>query len=96
MTKTGSTIHEIIDLLQGQQHVVNNRKAYSAKDARFRTLKEGEINGCKSCLHKCESNCNIVDTGITDHTTCHFQVGSSQSQTRGNNITMDIEDLFKS
>lgn len=96
MTKTGSAIYEIIDLLQGQRPVVNNGKAYSAKDAGFRERIEGEITGCNSCLHKCGKSCNIVDALTTELTTCKFQAGSSQSPTRGNNITMDIEDLFKS
>ena len=102
MTKTGSTIHEIIDLLQGQQPVVNNGKAYSAINAGFRSLEKDEIDGCNSCLHKCGATlCNIVDSDVSSTTTCNFQKSSSTStskstSTRGNNITMDIEDLFKS
>jgi len=98
MTKTGSTIHEIIDLLQGQQPVVNHGKAYSAIDANFRQLVEDEIDGCHSCFHKCgASSCKIVDSDVSSTTTCNFQKNSQKSpSTRGNNITMDIEDLFKS
>lgn len=94
MTKSGGALNNLIDIFQGQQPVVNNGKAYSAIDANFRKLVEGEINGCNSCFHKCGANtCNIVDALITDLTTCDAQKNKKTSR---NNITMDIEDLFKS
>ena len=97
MTKSGGALNNLIDIFQGQQPVVNNGKAYSAIDAGFRQLIKDEISGCNSCFHKCGANlCAIVDAPITEFTRCNFQVGSSQSKSRGNNITMDIEDLFKS
>jgi hypothetical protein len=103
MTKSGSAFTEIIDLLQGQPPIVNNGKAYSAIEARFRELREDELDGCNSCLHNCgATSCKIVDSDVSSTTTCRFKIGSSVSKstkstsTRGNNITMDIEDLFKS
>ena len=98
MTKSGGALNNLIDIFQGQQPVVNNGKAYSAIDAGFRQLIKDEISGCNSCFHKCgqSNSCAIVDAEINDLTICNFQVGNSKSKSRGNNITMDIEDLFKS
>jgi hypothetical protein len=98
MTKiSGNSINNLIDLFQGQPPIVNHGKVYSAIEAEFRKLGKDELDGCNSCFHKCGANlCAIVDAEINEFTRCTFQVGSSQSQTRGNNITMDIEDLFKS
>ena len=94
MTKSGGALNNLIDIFQGQQPVVNNGKAYSAIDAGFRQLIKDEINGCNSCFHNCGANlCAIVDAPITDFTTCDAQ---KNKKSRGNNITMDIEDLFKS
>ena len=94
MTKSGGALNNLIDIFQGQQPVVNNGKAYSAIDAGFRQLIKDEINGCNNCFHKCGANlCAIVDAEINDLTTCDAQKHKKSS---GNNITMDIEDLFKS
>ena len=93
MTKiSGNSINNLIDLFQGQQPVVNNGKAYSGKEAGFRKLVEGEISGCKNCLHRSEIRlCKIVDI-IRNDTVCNFQ---KMQATVGNNIIMDIEDLFQ-
>ena len=104
MTKiSGNSINNLIDLFQGQPPIVNHGKVYSAIEAEFRKLGKDELDGCNSCFHKCGTTlCNIVDSDVSSTTTCNFQKSRSQSKsskstsTRGNNITMDIEDLFKS
>lgn len=93
MTKiSGNSINNLIDLFQGQPPVLNNRKAYSGEDAGFRKLVEGEISGCKNCLHRSEFRvCKIVDI-IRSDTVCNFQ---KMQATGVNNIIMDIEDLIQ-